>query len=75
MAEIKVKIPGDICQLMDRWFVTLEPPYWYLRCRHCNLRRYLPWDARLRTEEAHATLLAHGQECADAVKARLAALL
>ena len=43
--------------------VTLEPPYWYLRCRGCDLRRHLPWDARLRTQEAHELLLQHGKEC------------
>jgi RNase P subunit RPR2 len=64
----RVKIPGDVMQLMRLgFFVTLEPPYWYLRCRHCNQRFYLPWDARLRTEEAHEILLAHGKQC-DAIQ-------
>jgi len=58
---IKVKVPADIRQLMECWYVTLEPPYWYLRCRNCDLRRHLPWDARLRTQEAHELLLQHGK--------------
>jgi hypothetical protein len=67
MIEIKVPIPGDIRQLMRCWFVKLEPPYWYLRCRHCNQRFHLPWDPRLRTQEAHEILLAHGKQC-DAIE-------
>jgi hypothetical protein len=61
--EIKVRIPGDVRQLMDSWFVTIEPPYWYLRCRFCDLRRHLPWDARWRTDEALKSLLTHSQDC------------
>jgi hypothetical protein len=59
---IRVKIPGDVAQLRKLgFFVTLEPPYWYLRCRHCNERFHLPWDPRLRTADAHEKLLAHGK--------------
>jgi hypothetical protein len=64
MIEFKVKAPADIRQLMPWWFVTIEPPYWYLRCRSCDLRRHLPWDARWRTPEAHEFLLQHGKRCA-----------
>jgi hypothetical protein len=63
MIKFEVKCPSDIHQLMRWWFITLEPPYWYLRCRGCGLRRHLPWDARLRTHEAHELLLQHGREC------------
>jgi hypothetical protein len=60
---IRVKIPGDIAQLMKLSFhLSLEPPYWYLRCKHCNQRFHLPWDPRLRTQEAHEILLAHGKQ-------------
>jgi hypothetical protein len=60
---VRVKVPGDVYELMRWWFVTLEPPYWYLRCRGCDLRRFLPWDARLRTQTAHEELLQHGKAC------------
>jgi hypothetical protein len=50
--------PADIRQLMEWWRVTPRPPYWYLRCSHCDLRR------NLRTQEAHEMLPQHGQKCA-----------
>ena len=61
----QIKVPTDIRLLMKLgWFVTIEPPYWYLRCRRCGLRRHLPWDIRLRTKEAHDLLCQHGKQCA-----------
>ena len=60
----KVKVPGDIYQLADCWHVSVEPPYWYLRCRGCDQREYLPWDARMRIQDAVEGLLRHGRECA-----------
>jgi hypothetical protein len=71
MTEFRVKAPADIRQLMRWWFITLEPPYWYLRCRRCGLRRYLPWDLRLRTQEVHELLIRHGTECARETSLRL----
>jgi hypothetical protein len=61
----RVKIPSDVLQLTQWYFVKLEPPYWYLRCCHCGQRQYLPWDERLRTETALATLIEHGSHCAS----------
>jgi hypothetical protein len=46
---IRVKVPGDIAQLMKRGL-------------HCNERFYLPWDPRLRTQEAREKLIAHGRQ-------------
>lgn len=63
--KIDVKISGDIAQLMRWYFVTLEPPYWYLRCHACDCRHHLPWDERIRTQEAHETLVRHGRRCVD----------
>ena len=62
MTECKVKIPGDVMQLYDQFFITLERPYWYLRCRACNKRWHLPWDARWRTEDAVQQLVDHGKQ-------------
>jgi hypothetical protein len=61
----KVKIPSDIHQLLKWYFVTIEPPYWYLRCRGCDQRNYVPWDARLRTQDAIETLRRHGEACCE----------
>jgi hypothetical protein len=46
-AWAKVKIPGDVYALAQWWFVELQPPYWYRRCRGCDVRRFLPWDEPL----------------------------
>lgn len=62
MAKCKVKIPGDVMQLHGKFFITLEPPYWYLRCVACNKRWHLPWDARWRTEGAFQQLVDHGKQ-------------
>jgi hypothetical protein len=72
MTEIKVKISGDTAQLMRWWFITCEPPYFYLRCRNCDRREFLPWDPRLRTQTAHEILVQHGRECVERQQLRAA---
>jgi hypothetical protein len=64
VTAIKVRVNGDIVALMEFYFIICEPPYFYLRCRSCDRREFLPWDPRLRTQKAHALLLEHGQQCA-----------
>jgi hypothetical protein len=61
---LHVKVAAEEQQLMADWVVVLEPPYWVLRCRGCGQLNYLPWDARLRTRQAHDGLLQHGRQCA-----------
>jgi hypothetical protein len=62
-----VKVKVGAVKLMKFWYVLCEPPYFYLRCRICDQREFLPWDPRMRTAEAHELLLQHGKQCADAV--------
>jgi hypothetical protein len=41
---------------------TNDGRYWYLVCRHCSLRWYLPQDPRRRVSDAVARLIAHSRE-------------
>ncbi len=63
MSMVKVRVSADIGELMRFYFVTCEPPYFYLRCQRCDQREFLPWDPRLRTREAHDLLLLHARQC------------
>jgi hypothetical protein len=63
-AWAKVKMPGDVYALAQWWFIELQPPYWYCRCRGCDARYFLPWDERWRTRDAVDALLEHGKDCA-----------
>jgi hypothetical protein len=66
-AAVKVRVGADIASLIRYYFIDCEPPYFYGRCRSCDKREFLPWDARLRTQEAHELLLQHGKECGAGV--------
>src|SRR5262249_43835026 len=70
MAECKVKFHGDGRQLRGKFFITLEPPYWYLRCITCNRRWYLPWDSRMRTDDAMQQLIDHGKQRSHSAASR-----
>jgi hypothetical protein len=61
MTPIKVRVGADIATLMRFYFAECDPPYFYLRCRGCDRREFLPWDPRLRAREALDLLLAHGK--------------
>ena len=60
---ISVKIPQDVLALDQHFDVSLQPPYWYLRCWRCGETSYLPWDPVTRTKHAVQVLLDHGRAC------------
>jgi hypothetical protein len=60
---ISVKIPADVLVLDQHFDVHLEPPYWHLRCWHCEQTWFLPWDPVIRTQTAVQALLDHGRAC------------
>jgi hypothetical protein len=69
---LKVKVPGDMVRLMRWCWLSIEPPYWYLRCKACDRRYSLPWDVRQRTAEAIEILTQHdGRDCAEPHVAQL----